>query len=85
MATAATLLVALSGLGTATAGAHLVAAQSGGGGPGSGVIVSDGIAVEVAQMEIDAVVADAPVELALADAPVVLALEDSPIEIEVTE
>lgn len=77
-------LVLLSGLSSGSALEHL-AAISETGGPGSGVIVSDGLLLELAPMLIDLTLSDAPVEAALEDAPLVAELDDNPIEIEVLE
>ena len=73
----------LSGLLTGTAAAHLLAIVTGG---GSGMIVNDGIAVEMAPMEVEALLADAPIVAELQDtATLVEVASAEPITVEICE
>lgn len=69
-------LVANSSLGSGTAWQHLAAQQ------GGGVVVNDGIAVEVVEMDVDVQLDDAVIEAALDDAPVEAVANDEVIEVE---
>lgn len=81
--TAGERLVSLSGLLTGTAAAHLLAIVTGG---GSGMIVNDGIAVEMAPMEVEALLADAPIVAELQDtATLVEVVSAEPIIVEICE
>lgn len=81
--TAGERLVALSGLLTGTAAAHLLAVVTGG---GSGTIVNDGIAVEMTPMEVEALLADVPVVAELQDTAALIEIASAePIIVEICE
>lgn len=80
--TAGERLVLLSGLLTGTALAHLLAIATSGG----GTVVNDGIMVEVARMEVEALLADTPITIELQDtALLVEVVSVEPIIVEILE
>lgn len=74
-------LLAKSSLAVGTAWEHLASLLAG----GSGIVVSDGIAVEVTEMAVDATVEDTPVEASVDLSPVEAQVEDNSIIAEVEE
>lgn len=74
-------LLAKSSIAVGTAWDHLTSILTG----GSGVVVNDGIAVEVAEMVVEATVEDLAVDASVDISPVEAQVEDNPIIAEVEE
>ena len=74
-------LIAKSSIAVGTAWDHLASLLA----VGTGVVVSDGITVEVDQMVVDATVEDTPVEASVDLSQVEAQVEDNPIIAEVEE
>ena len=87
--TAGQYLASLSGIGPATAMAHLLAVQAGG-----GLVINDGVVftlddkpleLEVSTVEIDLSIEDAPAELVLEDGAIEVLVEDESPVLEILE